>query len=133
MKNYLPTILVIAVSGFMLSSTIYADERYGVVKDKLTLEECGACHMAFQPQLLPERSWRALMTDLEDHFGEDASLDAVSVNNIMGYLINDAADNQWSGSKMLRGLSNNKTPLRISELPYWVREHNEEVSKRGRG
>lgn len=31
---------------------------------------------------------------------------------------------------MPRGLSNNKTPLRISELPYWVREHNEEVSKR---
>ncbi len=39
-------------------------------------KECGACHYAFNPSLLPAASWAGLMTSLREHFGEDASLDA---------------------------------------------------------
>jgi hypothetical protein len=37
--------------------------------------ECGSCHVAYPPQLLPATSWRELMARLDRHFGADASLD----------------------------------------------------------
>lgn len=39
-------------------------------------QECGACHLAYPPGLLPARSWHRLMTGLDKHYGSDASLDA---------------------------------------------------------
>jgi len=33
-------------------------------------EECGACHFAYQPELLPSGSWEKILAGLEDHFGE---------------------------------------------------------------
>src|SRR4051812_22331997 len=55
-------------------------------------KECGACHMAFQPELLPARSWTALMAGLDNHFGENASLDAATSQAILAYLQAHAAD-----------------------------------------
>jgi len=40
------------------------------------VQECGACHIAFPPRLLPAPSWARLMGGLDKHFGADASLDA---------------------------------------------------------
>ena len=42
------------------------------VENPLYQEECGSCHMAYPPGLLPGRSWEKLMTGLADHFGENA-------------------------------------------------------------
>ncbi len=115
------------------SVTAQADERYSPVRDAETLKECGDCHMAFQPQMLPARSWEKLMDDLPNHFGEDASLAEDQVARIRNYLTDNAADSSWLGGKFMRGLSKNDTPLRISKTPYWVREHNEEVSNQAWG
>ena len=38
--------------------------------------ECGSCHVAYPPKLLPRASWQQLMAHLDRHFGSDASLDA---------------------------------------------------------
>ncbi len=40
------------------------------VKNALYLEECGACHFAYQPGLLPSRSWKknALTTRSKESF-----------------------------------------------------------------
>lgn len=32
-------------------------------------ENCGACHFSYQPELLPSRSWKKILVQLEDHFG----------------------------------------------------------------
>jgi len=85
--------------------------------------------MAFQPAFLPARSWEKIMDNLSDHFGEDASLPADKVEHIKKYLMANAADKRW-GSKMMRGVRKDWTPLRITELPYWKREHDEEVPAR---
>ncbi|MDD2399591.1 MAG: cytochrome C, partial [Sulfurovum sp.] len=45
------------------------------VENKLYLKECGSCHFAFQPGLLPERSWTKMLSNLADHFGSDAALE----------------------------------------------------------
>ena len=48
--------------------------------------ECGSCHVAYPPQLLPADSWRALMGRLDRHFGSDASLEAKPQADIGRYL-----------------------------------------------
>jgi hypothetical protein len=39
------------------------------------LQECGSCHTAYPPGMLPARSWQRLLGGLDRHFGSDASLD----------------------------------------------------------
>ncbi len=100
-------------------------ERVTPVTDPLTLKRCGDCHMAFPAAFLPERSWRALMSKLEDHFGDDASVPDSERQQILAYLVANAGDRM--GAKLLRRLNPGTTPLRISELPRWVKEHQEEL------
>jgi hypothetical protein len=49
-------------------------ERVPPVTHAATLKECGECHMAYQPGLLPAASWNRIMDGLADHFGENASV-----------------------------------------------------------
>lgn len=117
----------LAVLPFVTSAWSDSDERYPAVTDAATVKECGACHMAFQPQMLPKRSWRAIMGDLQNHFGEDASLPADQARHIENYLTANAGDaGKWQFGAV-RGLKGNDTPLRISETPFWVRAHRGEV------
>ena len=71
-----------------------------------TLKECGACHMAFPPQLLPARSWKAIMLGLSDHFGENAELAEPTRAEITAYLVAHAADapGTANGWLFLRGV-----------------------------
>ncbi len=98
------------------------------VIDETVLKECSACHMAFPPALLPARSWRALMAGLDNHFGENAALDEATAKHIADYLVANAADATTGGNRrVLRGVRPSDTPLRITELPWWMREHRGEV------
>ena len=112
-----------------LATAAISDERYPPVSDAMTRKECGECHMAFQPAFLPARSWEKIMDNLSDHFGEDASLPRDKAEHIKKYLMANAADRRW-GSKMMRGVRKDWTPIRITELPYWKHEHEEEVPAR---
>lgn len=87
--------------------------------------ECGACHMPFPPQLLPVRSWQAIMSGLDDHFKEDASLDPDTATVITTYLAADAADAGGRRSGALRGLRPGDVPLRITDTPWWRAVHSE--------
>lgn len=71
--------------------------------------ECGACHVAYPPPLLPPASWQALMRDLDKHFGVDASLDAATVSSITVFLEQAAAFN----SRHVRPTP--AVPLRITD------------------
>lgn len=121
-----------AVFVISLSYGVVADEgeRFKPVTNEVTSKECGACHMAFQPALLPKRSWSAIMAGLDDHFGENASLPPETAKEIEAYLIANAADAGRSGSSMTFGLRASETPLRITETPYWIGAHRGEVSPR---
>ncbi len=90
-------------------------------------EECGGCHFAYQPGLLPVRSWKKLMAGLDDHFGENAELPAEDRQAMTDYLVNNAADkaNYHRSQKIMKYMRKNETPLRISETRYFVREHDE--------
>ena len=93
------------------------------VADKVTKAECGACHMVYPAALLPARSWDAITSDLANHFSEDASLDPAVVDGIKAYLMANAGDVVGRGRGLIRGLAQDQAPLRISELPLWLRIH----------
>jgi hypothetical protein len=73
----------------------------------------------------PASSWKRLLGDLRNHFGDDASVDATTTARISNYLVANAGDTggQRYSDKLLRGSTTNEAPLRITELPRWVREH----------
>lgn len=79
-------------------------------------EECSSCHIAYPPQMLPARSWRAIMDGLDQHFGTDASLDAQTAADITAFLEHNAGRERLSSTPPL---------LRISETRWFVHEHDE--------
>lgn len=85
-------------------------------------EECGSCHMAYPAALLPAGSWQKIMASLEDHFGENAELDAQTRQEIEDYLVRESA--RVSYRKLFRNLGD-AAPLRVTELPHFVHEHDE--------
>ena len=85
-------------------------------------EECGSCHMAYPAMLLSQQSWRKIMDGLEDHFGENAELDDVTRGEIEDYLVGESG--RVGYKKLFRNLGS-ATPMRITELPYFVHEHDE--------
>ena len=115
---------IIFAGLFIVSASIPAlAYRVPPVSDKVTQSECGACHMAYPAALLPARSWEAITSDLAHHFGEDASLDQAVVDGIKAYLMNNAGDVAGDGRGLIRGLPQEQAPLRITELPLWLRIH----------
>lgn len=144
MKPLTLTLISVGLIGLAVSQVSFSDsdEEYegrfwqrttGVspVKNALYEEECGGCHFAYPPSLLPQRSWQAIMAGLDDHFGDNAELDQQNHQAISQYLLANSADG--SGDRrshhMLRGLSDRQAPLRITELPRFKHEH-DEVPKR---
>ena len=98
------------------------DFRY--IKDPLYEEECGACHLAYPPQLLPESAWHNVMDTLEDHFGESAELDAATSAENMNYL-SEYALGKGAPSRMSQMMRNlpEELPLRITEYPAFINAH----------
>jgi hypothetical protein len=95
-----------------------------VIAENATYQkECGACHYAFNPSLLPAASWAGLMTGLREHFGEDASLDDTTTRNLAAWLVANAAETfDTESSNRLRQVAPD-APFRITASPYWIRKH----------
>jgi hypothetical protein len=90
-------------------------------------EECGACHMAYPPGLLPAASWQRIMSGLDDHFGDNAELDPVTQKKLTAFLLRHSADR--SGYRrprnVLRSLEDKPAPLRITATRYFRKAHRE--------
>ena len=82
--------------------------RRPLVQNQLYKDECGSCHWAFLPQLLPSGSWNTLMDGLENHFGEDATLAPEDEKAIRSYLASTSRSRMWGG---------NDSIIRITEMP----------------
>lgn len=125
-------VLMIAAALFATAAWAEREREHDRGRDAVAANakwqaECSACHMAYPPALLPERSWRKLMGGLDRHFGENASLDAATAAEITAFLAPNAADRNGGrrGAKMMSGIAGGETPLRISETPYFRRKHRE--------
>ncbi len=119
-------------SGYVLAGAPNTD--FAAVTNIKYAKECGACHLAYQPGLLPERSWRKVMENLHDHFGDNAELPTADQPVLLEYLVNNSAEraNYKRSAQMLHSIRKVDTPVRISQVPYFIREHRE-VANRVRG
>jgi hypothetical protein len=119
----------------LLSSLIFAENHYsngkpGVkpVDNKVYKLECSACHFAYQPGLLPSKSWNKMMSNLENHFNTDASLADEDFKIIKEYLNKNSAEkamNYKRSSRIVNSIRSGDVPESISKVPYIIRKHDE--------
>ena len=88
------------------------------------LEACGACHFAYQPELLPAASWGKILSGLDDHFGEAVALEEDARQAVGEYLRSHSAE---TGSaeiavKVMRSLEGH-APLRVTDVFYIQKKH----------
>ena len=146
MKKYLKAVLIVAplAAVGVLSMQAYADgdwyERgqqswFGRQFQRVDLApadnpdyvaECGSCHMAYSPGMLPAASWDGVMRSLDKHFGDNAELEPEVAARIGSYLERNAADRVGSGrspgiARSLEGAA----PLRFTETAYFRAKHRE--------
>ena len=95
--------------------------------NKLWRDECGSCHSVFYPALLPSRSWQKMMTEQSQHFGTDLGLDVATVDAVLKFMVDNAADKHAveAAYKIDQSIPAGDTPLRVTDTPYWVRKHRE--------
>jgi len=104
-----------------------AEGNWGaLIVNELWKDECAtSCHGAFYPTLLPAESWKRIISGLEDHFDDDASLDEMETAEIEKFLLNASAERSDSeaSKKILASMHIGSVPIRITETPYWKKKH----------
>jgi hypothetical protein len=80
-------------------------------------DECGSCHLAYPPGMLPASAWHRQMDRLAKHYGSDASLDETTHKAIADWLAANAGDERRS-----RGAPPED---RITRTAWFVHEHDE--------
>jgi len=105
----------IAAMALLASAAIASGPKPGTPGNPQWQSECGSCHVAYPPRMLPANSWRAIMDRLDRHFGVDASIDAETAASIRSFL-----DAHAGGDRVVSPGS----PLpRITETPRFIRKH----------
>ncbi|WP_455200074.1 diheme cytochrome c [Kaarinaea lacus] len=131
--------LIVAIPLLTIASVSFGDDDDGFFKfwkrqpgvapvaNQLYKEECGSCHFAYQPGWLPAQSWRKMMSNLDDHFGDNAELKPAKEEAILDYLVSNSASNSdhRRSKKIMRSLPDTAAPQRITELHYIKHEHDE--------
>lgn len=92
--------------------------------------ECGSCHITYPPFLLPKNSWALMMKDLENHFGDDASIDEELNISILSFLEKNSSENSshQAAVYILKSLKENNSTIAITKTPYWQKRH-EKIDK----
>ena len=125
------TLAVTAAAG-MVSSAARSDTEppaplpRGDANAPAALEQCGECHMVFPARMLPARSWTAILSGMDNHFGENAAIPDKDLKAIGDYLTSNAADSPNASARDRHYLSEilpDNTPLRITRTPWWNQMH----------
>jgi len=78
-------------------------------------KECGSCHTAYPPALLPASSWGRVMGGLDRHYGSDASLDEATTRQIGAWLLAHAGT--------YKRVSESPPQDRITRSAWFERKH----------
>lgn len=89
---------------------------------ELYKKECGSCHIAYTPYLLPQKAWVNLMSELENHFGDDASLDDDDFKQISAFL--NAHSTEQYNTRFKANLANeNLDEIAITQYKFYKNAH----------
>ncbi len=92
----------------------------GRAPDPLYAKECGSCHLAYPPRMLPAESWRKLLAGLDRHFGQNAELEPEERAQLEGWLVENAGRTPRTGDP---------APLRITERTWFRKEHRKAAAR----
>ncbi len=117
MKRRLTSLAVALTAGTLVCASASADSGRLMPRNAppAYAQECGSCHTAYAPGLLPAASWQRVMSGLDKHYGTDASLDAGTVREL----------GQWLQTHAGTGKRASEPPPedRITRAAWFVREH----------
>lgn len=108
---------MLMATSAVLSAGAMADSHFSSAKNPTWKAECGSCHVAYPPSMLPAESWRAVMAGLDKHFGADASVDTKTAAEVGAFLEKNAGRSWETSSK--------KPTLRVTETAWFRHEHDE--------
>ena len=110
------SVSLLFASGLLIDSAL-AESKAPSATNATWKAECGSCHLAYPPQLLPAPAWRRVMAGLGKHFGTDASVDARAAAEIGAFLETNAGQGRKRGQ--------DSGTLRITQTPWFTRKHHE--------
>ena len=121
------SILLLVYSLASPSNILLADSNKKLdykSEHQLFYDECISCHTLYPPFLLPKKSWVNMMDNLENHFGDDASLDDEDKESIKSFLVQNSAENSTKESAFKIGKSiKNDNIIAITKTSYWKKQH----------
>lgn len=111
--------------AYPLAGGVKRERAPALALDALWIDECGSCHLAYHPSLLPARSWSKTFAEQQSHFGEDLGLSNVTLQHLQAYAARNAAEALASpvAWKMATTVAAAAAPLRISATAYWEQRH----------
>lgn len=99
------------------------DKRIQPVINTTWVEECGSCHVPYQPTLLTAKAWKAILEDLPDHFGREVVVGPPGdLTELVEYSRRYAGR---PGYGVLVNVDPDAHPRRITELPYFKTAHDD--------
>lgn len=103
-------------------TNVYYNEEHPVF-----FKQCGDCHKVYPPFLLPEKSWKRIIDDLDNHFGEEiteANITKPEQASIREFLYANSAEHSTreASVKIMNSLGERR-PKAITKTPYWRETH----------
>ena len=123
--------LALIINSLLASDNYNTKTDVAPVNNQLYIKECGSCHFPYQPGLLPSNAWNKMMTNLENHFNSDASLNEADLQTLTKYLNDNSAEKNMQykrSNRIVSSLAKNQIPDSISTTPYMIKKH-EDIRK----
>jgi len=119
----------VGLAGLWISNTASDDDAvFPLPRGRTLVNECGRCHTVYAPGLLPARSWRKMLAELGNHFGEDVSAQEPVRLALLKDMEDMAADGAFADMRMRRiagSVPVNTAPQRITETAFFKFMHDE--------
>jgi hypothetical protein len=123
--------LALIINSLLASDNFNTKTDVAPVNNQLYIKECGSCHFPYQAGLLPANAWNKMMTNLENHFNSDASLNEADLQTLTKYLNDNSAEKNMQykrSNRIVSSLAKNQIPDSISTTPYMIKKH-EDIRK----
>ena len=100
-------------------------------KHSIYHNECGGatgkCHKTYPPYILPKKSWKKIISSLDNHRGieiTEANITASQQKSILKFLCDNSAESSTreASVKMMNSLGRRR-PKAITKTPYWRETH----------
>lgn len=124
----LMVIALVSLASIVLIASLAARPGLGVsvaAVDPVYAKECGSCHFAYHPSMGTTKLWNGIITHLDQHFGEDASLPEPTRLAIAAYLADNSAEHWDTRVSHVLAKANPDDPLRFTATRFWTRMHRE--------